>query len=503
MVSIIEILFAFTIIATLQQLAQIIWTLYFHPLHAIPGPKSWIAFPILRYTSLVRGHLDTQLREFHDIYGEAVRFGPTEVSFTTAQAWKDIYGHNHGNQLPKVLQSTSNTSDIFGANDADHSRLRRSLAHAFSTRGLQAQEPTLLRYTDKLIDGLTKIASSSPTATADMVKWYNLATFDLIGDLAFGEPFGGLDSSEYHPWVSTIFQAVRGIAFVRFKDAYPLLFKVLALFYTPKHLLEARKRQIEYSSKLIQKRLSSTERRGVGDFTESMLHHRDEADRDKSQALTDREIEGNANLLIIAGSETTATLLSGVTYWILRTPEVKRKVVQEVRSVIQAASDVNFQTTSPVNLPYMCACLTEALRIYPPAPVGSQRYAKSSNGMQISGYMIPPETRVWVHQFAAYHSPRNFHNPEQFIPERWLPETQADPSSPFYNDNREVLQPFSVGPRNCIGRNLANSEMRVILARILWHFDLELCVESADWEKQRSYLLWEKRPLMCGLKMRG
>lgn len=76
-------------------------------------------------------------------------------------------------------------------------------------------------------------------------------------------------------------------------------------------------------------------------------------------------------------------------------------------------------------------------------------------------------------------------------------------SSPFYNDNRDVLQPFSIGPRNCIGRNLANNEMRVILARVLWNFDLELCAESSEWEKQRSFLLWEKRPLMCVVKRKG
>lgn len=87
------------------------------------------------------------------------------------------------------------------------------------------------------------------------------------------------------------------------------------------------------------------------------------------------------------------------------------------------------------------------------------------------------------------------------MPERWLPQNQ-DPASPFYNDNRAVLQPFSVGPRNCIGRNLAYNEMRLILARVMWDFDLELCEESANWNEQLSYLLWEKSPLMCKLSMR-
>lgn len=361
-----------------------IWALFLHPLRKVPGPKLWIAFPIFRYISLVRGHLDIDLRTFHYKYGEAVRFGPDDVSFITAQAWKDIYDHGHGDcQLPKVLHSTSNLSDIISANHADHSRFRRALSHAFSAKGLQAQEPILRAYVDKLIERLKEIAAS-PNPEANMVKWFNLTTFDLIGDLAFGESFGGMDSSEYHYWVATIFQAVQGMAFVKLRDAYPLFFRVLAFFLAPKRLMEARKRQIQYSSLVIRKCLQSDFRRGPADFMESMLRHQG----DKAKELTDKEIEANANILVIAGSETTATLLSGVTYWLLRTPDVLRKVTHEVRSSITSESDITFETAS--RLPYMLTCLNEALRIYPPAPTGLERMTIPPDPVEISGYTIPP-----------------------------------------------------------------------------------------------------------------
>ena len=362
---------------------SIIRTLYLHPLRNLPGPSLWIAFPILRYVSLVRGRLDIDLRAFHDKYGVAVRFGPDEVSFITAEAWKDIYAHGHGDwQLPKVLHSTSNPSDIISANNADHTRLRRALSHAFSAKGLQTQEPVLRGYVDKLINRLEEIASS-PNPVTDMVKWYNLTTFDLIGDLAFGEPFGGLDSSEYHYWVATIFQAVQGMAYVKLRDAYPLLFRALSLFLSPKSLMEARKRQIEYSSITVRKRLQSTINRGHVDFIDSMLRHRG----DKEKELTDKEMEANANILVIAGSETTATALSGVTYWLLQTPEALRKVTQEVRTSITSESEITFQTAS--QLPYMLACLSETLRIYPPAPGGLERITIPPS-VTISGRNIPP-----------------------------------------------------------------------------------------------------------------
>lgn len=363
---------------------SIIWTLYLHSLHNVPGPKIWIAFPIFRYVSLVRGRLDIDLRAFHNKYGEAVRFGPGEVSFITAEAWKDIYAHGHGDQqLPKVLHSTSNPSDIISANNADHSRFRRALSHAFSVKGLQAQEPILLGYVNKLIERLKEIAKS-PNPETNMVKWYNLTTFDLIGDLAFEEPFGGLDSSEYHYWVATIFQAIRGIAFVKLRDAYPLLFRIISFFLAPKHLMEARKRQIEYSNLTVRKRLQNDLHRGPADFMDSMLRHRG----DKEKELTDKEMEANANILIIAGSETSATLLSGITYWLLRTPNALRKVTREVRSSISSESDITFQSVS--HLPYMLACLNEALRIYPPAPGGLERMTIPPAPVTISGYTIPP-----------------------------------------------------------------------------------------------------------------
>lgn len=379
-----QVLTVSAILGILYLCLSAIWTLYLHPLRKVPGPKLWIAFPIFRYISLVRGHLDIDLRAFHNRYGEAVRFGPDDVSFITAQAWKDIYNHGHGDrQLPKVLHSTSNPSDIISANNADHSRFRRALSHAFSAKGLQAQEPILRAYVDKLIERLKEIAAS-PNPEANMVKWFNLTTFDLIGDLAFGESFGGLDSSEYHYWVATIFQAVQGMAFVKLRDAYPLFFGVLTFFLAPKSLMEARKRQIQYSSLVVRKRLQSDFRRGPADFMESMLRHQG----DKAKELTDKEMEANANILVIAGSETTATLLSGVTYWLLRTPDALRKVTHEVRSSITSESDITFETAS--RLPYMLACLNEALRIYPPAPTGLERMTIPPDPVQISGYTIPP-----------------------------------------------------------------------------------------------------------------
>lgn len=93
-----------------------------------------------------------------------------------------------------------------------------------------------------------------------------------------------------------------------------------------------------------------------------------------------------------------------------------------------------------------------------------------------------------------YHNEEHFKDPFSFHPERWL----GDPA--FADDHRDTFQPFHLGTRNCLGRNLAYIEMRIILARVLWNFDIKIDQESVDWmRKQRIYNLWEKGPLYAYL----
>lgn len=111
------------------------------------------------------------------------------------------------------------------------------------------------------------------------------------------------------------------------------------------------------------------------------------------------------------------------------------------------------------------------------------------------------KTSVAVQQYAVCRSSANFHRPDEFLPQRWL----GDPE--FANDRREASQPFSIGPRNCIGRQLAYAEMRLILAKVLWHFDLRLDeskMDEQDWmAEQGVWILWDKNPLWVHLTPRA
>jgi len=95
-----------------------------------------------------------------------------------------------------------------------------------------------------------------------------------------------------------------------------------------------------------------------------------------------------------------------------------------------------------------------------------------------------------------YRNPSYFSRVDEYIPERWM----GDPA--FAKDNRAALQPFSYGPRNCIGRNLAYVEMRLCLARILFSFDIEPTARIQGWPDQKVFLLWKKPGLWIKMKPR-
>lgn len=287
----------------------------------------------------------------------------------------------------------------------------------------------------------------------------------------------------------TIFNFLQIVPFIALMRFYPAVWKVIS-FFIGKSTMEKREKLFAIGREAAMKRKNDRSKDGRADFMEFLLKH-----SEQKEAISDEELASNAHILFMAGSETTSTLLAGATYYLLRNPEVMAKAVKEVREAFQRGEDITFGTAS-ARLPYMLACLEETLRMYPPVPTVLVRTTPTDEISKVAGIDVPPGTHVGVHQLATNYSPSNFKDPYTFAPERWL----QDPE--YQSDIRDARQPFSLGPRNCIGKNLAFSEMRQILARLLWRFDLELVDPGIEWDKQKSYTLWAKGPLMCRLKDR-
>jgi cytochrome P450 len=102
--------------------------------------------------------------------------------------------------------------------------------------------------------------------------------------------------------------------------------------------------------------------------------------------MTFEEICSNSAVLIMAGSETTATLMSGLLFRLLKNPLIFENLKQEIRSSFENESEMTF--AAEAKLPYLQACIDEALRIYPPLPSSVPRMTQPEGDM-ISGLAVP------------------------------------------------------------------------------------------------------------------
>jgi cytochrome P450 len=331
---------------------------------------------------ILGGRFPEQTKALHQQYGEVVRIAPDELSFTSGEAWKPIYGTRTGHGQKRkdhrfYPPNAGGAANIIQSSDADHSRFRRLLSHGFSDSSLRGQEPIIKGYVDLLMQRLREnIASGNDVV--DMVAWYNFTTFDVIGDLAFGEPFDCLKNSDYHLWISILLSSFKYGAYTNVARRLPGS-KYLIPLITPKKLVAQRNTHIALTEKKIKGRISKSNERP--DFFGSILKH-----NDTEKGFSFQELITNGSTLIIAGSETTATLLSGVTYLLLRNPVVLAKLQNEIRSTFTKEEEITLDTCN--KLEYCLAVLTEALRMYPPVPVGLPRIVDAQGDM-IAGNWVP------------------------------------------------------------------------------------------------------------------
>ncbi|KAK3291128.1 cytochrome P450 [Chaetomium fimeti] len=472
-----------------------LYNLLLHPLRTVPGPKLWAATQIPYTLGWLSGRLPFAIHELHERYGDVVRVGPNRLSFTHPDAFPAVRGHRksgqgeHGKEPAFYGISRQN---ILGASRADHARYRRILSHGFSAKSMQDQQPLIMRYVELLMRRLrekTRGEGGVPReAVVDLAAWFNFATFDVIGDLAFGEPFGCLEESSYHPWVGLILEGVAQFGMMTAINWYfPGLLGFVKSFTPGRYIGVHIDMQAQYARKRITDRLAlDTDR---ADFVQAMTAAKSE----DGTILSMEEMTSNARMLVLAGSETTATALSGAVYFLATHPEVQRRLAEEVRSSFATEEEIDLLAVNNAKLKYMLAVLDESMRMFPPVPNSLPRVC--TGGDVICGYQVPEGTGLDLVPWAMSYSHRNFTKPNEFLPERWL-EEDGRIRQQFDKRRHSAFQPFSVGPRNCIGKNLAYVEMRVILARLIWNYDLVLGDEMSErFLDCKCFNLWMKKPL--------
>ncbi|KAI1480593.1 cytochrome P450 [Daldinia eschscholtzii] len=490
-----------------------IYNLYLHPLRNVPGPRTAAISNIPYCWWFLGGRQPYKMLELHNNVGPAVRTAPNEVSFNTAQSWKDIYGARPGHKTfvkgefysGGSFAGIGTTSIISERRPEVHRQMRNYLSGAFSDRAILEQEKIVAASVDEFIRLVGVLGSQ--IGGFNMSTTLQSLTFDITGDLSFGTTFGALKSEEPHPWISVSLEAMTQGEIVDVLNRFPILAKVLPVLMRSKlkKLTENTKKNEELSYKAVQARVArKTKRR---DFLTRILE-----DRDPS-VVTDRAIAAHASDLVIAGSDTTATTLAAALYYLLQndsssvttttntTTTTMSRLTSEIRNAFKSYADITYSSTA--SLPYLRAVILEALRLYPPVPIGLPRVVPEG-GDTVDGVFLPAGVTVSTNPIAASLSPSNFHDPWSFKPERWL---QPKPSPLDDDDDLDCSQPFSLGTRGCMGRNLAWLDLRTTLAKLVWTYDLELATASAspvDWHAEsRMHTLWRKPDLMVRATNRG
>jgi cytochrome P450 len=470
-------------------LTKAIYRLYFHPLAKFPGPRfnAISEFPIT--LGVLRGRHVFNVKAWHDKHGPIVRIAPNELSFTDPNAWKDIYSSHPGmpnfprdpidSRFDPVEDTGVLSTDMLVADDPNHARQRRTLSHAFSAKAVTGQEKLITEFVDLFISKLQELVDDGQVV--DMNQWYNYLTFDVIGELAFGDTFGCMATGAYNYWVSNMGDHMVAAAVEqctrRFAGPHTLLQKLMKAWLVPSGM----KDHLSLSRDKVGKRLDIPESEKK-DFFWYIIREKDAGN------MTREELIANAALFISAGSETTASLLGSLTHWLLKTPRAYEKLVKEIRS-IEKADELTHDRLQ--KLSYLDACIDEGLRIFPPVPGGNLRCIPKG-GASVCGHRLPEGITVSVQSWCVTHDPANFHDPETFIPERWLGTDEGGHSV------LHASQPFSLGPRGCLGKNLAYLEMRLCLGKLLWNFDLAYAEGKPEWTpvqragRPLAWIVWHK-----------
>lgn len=184
------------------------------------------------------------------------------------------------------------------------------------------------------------------------------------------------------------------------------------------------------------------------------------------------ELYAEANLLIIAGSDTTSTTLVGFMFYITRNPKAYAKIVEEIRTTFKSADDIKMGTTLS-SCKYLQACVDETLRLAPPG-VGEMPREVLPGGLELNGNLIPKGVHVGVTTWSINHNEKSFGDPWAFRPERWIEDPNTGVTADDVAHAKASYFPFSIGVGNCVGQKLALSELLITIAKTLHRMDVRL-----------------------------
>ncbi|KAF2869391.1 cytochrome P450 [Massariosphaeria phaeospora] len=475
-----------------------------------PFPAAWTNLWLLWQCRQGRRYLAVDVA--HTKYGPLVRIQPNHVSIADPDAIPVVYGHGTGFLKSEYYDAfVSIQRGLFNTRDRhEHSRKRKIVAHIFSAKLVGQFEQYIHVSLEELRAQWDQRAASmhGDYYAMDALHWFNYLAFDVIGDLAFGAPFGML-------------KAGKDVAEVRkTPDAEPTFAPAIEVLnrrgevsgtigclpalkpyakYLPDPFFSAGMRAVEHLAGIavarVNARLANPSPTRV-----DLLARLTEARDDSGAPLPRAELTAEALTQLIAGSDTTSNTACALLYHCLTQPHVVATLQAELDAAIPHI-DALPQYAALQPLRYLDAVIRETLRIHSTSSLGLPRTVPPGPGITLLNTHFAPGTVLSVPAYTMHHSPAIWGaDAGAFRPERWLDPhgngtAKADGVSAA---QKAAFIPFSTGPRACVGRNLAEMELALIVATVFRRYEFEL--RQGALETREGFL---RKPLGLRVGMRA
>ncbi|XP_068133444.1 thromboxane-A synthase [Hyperolius riggenbachi] len=404
---------------------------------------------------------------------------------------------NFTNRMKLNLVTKPMSDSLLCLRDEQWKRVRSVLMPSFSTSRMKEMCPLINQGCDVLVSNLQRFADSGEPCNVQ--SSYACYTMDIVASVAFGTNVDSQKNPD-HPLVKNSKKFLE--LFTPFKPIILLTLSFPSIMIPIiRHLPNKNRDKINsFFRKTIMEMISARDQQPAHerrrDFLQLMLDARnfsglvsvdqfdvvnqadadapqsggtevhEETTRSSTKKLDDDEIMGQAFIFLIAGYETTCSLLSFTTYLLATQPQCQEKLLKEVDEFSAAHDGADYSSVH--DLPYLDMVISESLRIYPPA----FRYARQAGrDCTVMGHKIPAGMVVEIPVGCIQNDPQYWPEPKEFKPERFTAEEKQ-------KRHPCVYLPFGAGPRSCIGMRLAILEAKITLFRILQKFCFETCPKT-------------------------
>jgi len=349
---------------------------------------------------------------------------------------------------------------VFAANDDEWRRQRRMVMAGFDPAHVKGYFPSLQGVADRLVRRWQKAARDGRDIDlqADLMRY----TVDTIAGLAFGAEVNTLESDgdviQQH--LDKIFPALlkRMLSPLPTWRWFPtrtdreLARGMAAVNEAVDGFVAQARRRIEADPAL---------RTQPRNLLEAMIAAADEP----GSGITDVQVSGNVMTMLLAGEDTTANTIAWLIDLLWRHPDALARATEEVRRVIGDSKQPSFEQVS--QLDFVEACAHETMRLRPVAPILGLQAKKD---VVVGGVQVPKGTVVVNLMRRDGVNENHVPRAAAFEPQRWLAD--GGPGAVAGNARRTSM-PFGAGPRICPGRYLALAEMKMLVAMLLWHFEID------------------------------